>query len=177
MQKNKPENKDSKISLAKNASEEKKQERIVVWEKNTRATKDSVAAETGVTKHGYTKEMMCNALRQAGGYYSKAAEIIGCAPALFNYYRDIWPELEQTRIEIREAQLDRAENMLMKRMKESDTLLIFYLKTQGKKRGYTERIDINLDVEINVKIEGMDTLNKELEDLKESRIVDISDRQ
>ena len=41
--------------------------------------------------------------------------------------------------EARDMSLDVAESMLQERMKESDTLLIFYLKTQGKRRGYVER--------------------------------------
>ena len=44
--------------------------------------------------------------------------------------------------EARDTVLDDAEDMLYERMKESDTLLIFYLKTQGKKRGYIERQEL-----------------------------------
>lgn len=39
----------------------------------------------------------------------------------------------------RESLKDRAVKMLHERMDKSDTLLIFYLKTQAKDRGYIER--------------------------------------
>lgn len=48
-------------------------------------------------------------------------------------------KLRQSLREARETMLDEAENWLYERMQNSDTLLIFYLKTQGKNRGYIEQ--------------------------------------
>ncbi len=53
--------------------------------------------------------------------------------------------------DLNEGLLDRAENILMGRLSESDTALIFYLKTRGKKRGYVERTEQEIKGEVNVK--------------------------
>lgn len=60
------------------------------------------------------------------------------------------PELIEVVIEAREICLDNAEQKLQDKIDEGDmTAIIFYLKTQGKRRGYVERqenIDITLDL-------------------------------
>lgn len=48
-------------------------------------------------------------------------------------------EIKQARIKARETGLDFAENQLIKNIKDGGTAeLIFYLKTQGKSRGYVD---------------------------------------
>ena len=51
--------------------------------------------------------------------------------------------------EIKESLLDFAESVLMKKIKNGDiTALIFFLKTKGKHRGYSERFEVeNKEVE------------------------------
>ena len=56
--------------------------------------------------------------------------------------------------EIDESLLDWAESMLFKGIKEGDhTLLIFFLKTKGKSRGYIERVDVGGQLGVNVRFE------------------------
>ncbi len=52
---------------------------------------------------------------------------------------------------LNEGLLDRAESILMGRLSESDTALIFFLKTKGKSRGYVERIEQEIKGDITVK--------------------------
>ena len=52
------------------------------------------------------------------------------------------PTVQQAVDEAREAMLDHAESMLYRKILDGDTTaLIFFLKTQGKKRGYVERVE------------------------------------
>ena len=53
---------------------------------------------------------------------------------------------------IKDIALDFAESQLHKRMQNgSDTAIIFYLKTQGKKRGYIEKQQIEVSGELDIK--------------------------
>ena len=53
---------------------------------------------------------------------------------------------------IKDIALDFAESQLHKRMQNgSDTAIIFYLKTQGKKRGYIEKQQIEISGELDIK--------------------------
>ena len=59
---------------------------------------------------------------------------------LYNALNDKYPELWDDVKEARESLLDDAESELQKQMLRGNiTALIFYLKTQGKGRGYVER--------------------------------------
>ena len=52
--------------------------------------------------------------------------------------------LQQMLEDARETMVDNAESMLYKKVLDGDmTALIFFLKTQGKQRGYTQRQEIS----------------------------------
>jgi hypothetical protein len=52
------------------------------------------------------------------------------------------PTLQKVLADARESMLDNAESVLYKKVLEGSTPeLLFFLKTQGRKRGYIERID------------------------------------
>jgi hypothetical protein len=56
--------------------------------------------------------------------------------------------------DIDEALLDWAESMLFKGIKDGDhTLLIFFLKTKGKGRGYIEKVDVGGQLGVNLRFE------------------------
>ncbi len=55
--------------------------------------------------------------------------------------------------EVKEVSHDYAEYLLVSQMKDNPTLLIFYMKTQMKHRGYVERQEnINLNATVDVKV-------------------------
>lgn len=55
-------------------------------------------------------------------------------------YTQDFPSVKQVIVEAKERMLDFAEGKLYEKIKEGDnTAIIFYLKTQGKGRGYIER--------------------------------------
>lgn len=58
------------------------------------------------------------------------------------------PTLMQALEDAREAMIDNAESMLYKKVLEGSTPeLIFFLKTQGRRRGYFEKQEIDLNVD------------------------------
>lgn len=86
------------------------------------------------------------------------------------YYR--WcnedPDFKEACWEVDESMLDLAESQLKKKIKEgtSDTLLIFYLKTKGKDRGYIEKVihrNENVDLDAD---KSDEELQEELEQLQ-----------
>jgi hypothetical protein len=57
------------------------------------------------------------------------------------------PEFADAVEEVNESNLDYAESKLLSLIRnENPTAIIFYLKTKGKKRGYIERVENEVDV-------------------------------
>jgi len=77
-----------------------------------------------------------------------------------------YPSLKEVLSEAREIALDHVESKLMKAIDDGNlTAIIFFLKTQGKSRGYSERSEFghtagNEPVKVTFKIngEGRDSL-------------------
>ena len=64
---------------------------------------------------------------------------------------------------IKDIALDFAESQLHKRMQNgSDTAIIFYLKTQGKKRGYIEKQQIEISGELDIKTLSDEELDEQI---------------
>ena len=113
-------------------------------------------------KDKYTLEQVKEAIIKAGGFISIACKSLGCTRKTIYNYLDKYPELKEQVSDIREHYLDIAEASLIQKVKDGKTPeLIFYLKTQGKKRGYTERSDIDITSGgksiSEIKIEVIDT--------------------
>lgn len=96
-------------------------------------------------KEQYSKTQIKEAIEAAGGIVVDAAGKLGCTPKTIYQYIKRHPDLEDARNEAREITLDLAESELIKKIKAGDTTcIIFYLKTQGKHRGYVEKQDIGV---------------------------------
>lgn len=103
------------------------------------------------------KEQMLAALESCMGIVTTAADMAGVDRV--THYR--WMNSDQSYAEavamIQNGALDFAESALLKRINKGDTIaIIFYLKTKGKHRGYTEKIELdgrlvsrNLNVTMN----------------------------
>lgn len=92
----------------------------------------------------YSDEIIIAALKKQAGIVSMAAAAIGCERTT------IWRRLKTSKVvadahvEIQEVNLDRAEGKLAKAINDGNlTAVIFYLKTKGRNRGYSERVDVN----------------------------------
>lgn len=92
------------------------------------------------------KKRLLEKLPEAFGVVTVACEKAGIGRTTYYDWRKADPEFaaqaDQIILNGREKLADLAENMLAKKVAEGDTTsIIFALKTQGKRRGYVERVE------------------------------------
>ena len=84
------------------------------------------------------------AIKGSGAIISTIAKKLNCEWHTAKKYIEAHEETKKALKDEKEGMLDFAESMLMKNIQEQDTTsIIFYLKTKGKKRGYTEKQEID----------------------------------
>ena len=91
----------------------------------------------------YDKEQFIKAIENSGGYVSLIADRVGCHIDTVYQWKardeDVATAIKREKIK----QVDFAEGKLQSLIKkENPTAIIFYLKTQGKDRGYVERQEV-----------------------------------
>ena len=90
-----------------------------------------------------TKEAVQQAIVKSRGLLSFAAQLLGCDRTTIYNYLEKWPDLKQVVADQREGLIDIAESRLLGNSDRGDTTaIIFFLKTQGRNRGYVERQEI-----------------------------------
>lgn len=91
----------------------------------------------------YTAAQVIQAIRDTKGMLTVAAKRLGCAPdTVYRYVRE-YPTVAAVVKEQRESVTDMAELALYKAIQEGEGWAVcFYLKTQGKGRGYIERQEV-----------------------------------
>jgi hypothetical protein len=96
---------------------------------------------------------MLKALEQSLGVVTTAAKIAGIDRTTHYEWLKTDEDYRQKVIDLENVTLDFAESQLHKQVKEGNTTAtIFLLKTKGKKRGYIERQEIQMDGEIESKV-------------------------
>jgi hypothetical protein len=94
-------------------------------------------------RHKFSVKQVAAALELAGGIYTGAAEKLGCAPNTIRNYVERYPRLKRICDTVVDQHLDMAETKLLKAIDaENMTAIIFFLKTKGKHRGYSERHEV-----------------------------------
>ncbi len=94
-------------------------------------------------KEKFKVEQVEAALRASAGLHYLAADKLRCSPSTITNYVERYKSLQKAVVESRETTKDIAEAELIKKIKRGDTVsIIFFLKTQGKERGYTERQEL-----------------------------------
>lgn len=98
------------------------------------------------------KEMFIGNLKASGGIIYVACESTGINRSTYYRWRESDKEFADAVDEVMDAQVDFVESKLMELINAHDTTAtIFYLKTKGKKRGWTEKqqpiVAINTDVQ------------------------------
>lgn len=114
------------------------------------------------------KKTFLEALKKNFGVVSKACDIVGInRTTYYNWLKS--DELFKNEVEnIDEYILDFVESKLLKNISDGNTAeILFYLKTKGKKRGYVEKIEQSIDMNVNKPIiidwigDDKDTTDKE----------------
>ena len=90
--------------------------------------------------NGYTSQQIADAIRNARGFVTAAAQELGCSRRTVYRYLKKFAGAQESLEDAREKRHDFVENQLMKAVDKGNiTAIIFYLKTQCKERGYVER--------------------------------------
>ena len=90
--------------------------------------------------NGITAKEMINAIKQARGFVTQAADILDIGRTTFYRYLKKYATAQQALSDTREKRHEWVESKLMKAIDGDNlTAIIFYLKTQGKHLGYVER--------------------------------------
>jgi len=104
----------------------------------------AAARKPSKQKHNdkFTIVQVVAALEAAGGIKSIAAKKLGCDPTTVHGYAKRYWEVEEAVARISDEKLDFAEAKLLKHIEDGNlTAIIFFLKTQGKNRGWVERVE------------------------------------
>ena len=114
--------------------------------KNTENIKTEVTNVTSSTK----KDNFLKALKNNLGNISQACKSSKISRQTYYRWVDDDVEFEEQCKNVEESLLDLAENRLLEKIDKYDTTsIIFFLKTKGKKRGYVEKQEFELQKPIS----------------------------
>jgi hypothetical protein len=92
----------------------------------------------------YTPEQIIGALEKSKGMIAPAARVLGCDRNTIKRYLKEYEEIAEAIADEREAMTDTAELSLYNAIVRGEAWAIcFYLKCQGKNRGYVEKAEIS----------------------------------
>lgn len=90
-----------------------------------------------------TQKRVIQALKEANGILAQAAENLGCSRTTIYNYINKYPKVEAAYDEASNTVIDKVESKLFTLIKDGNVpSTIFFLKTKGRDRGYTEHIQI-----------------------------------
>lgn len=124
------------------------------------------------------KERLLISLKDCSGIVTFACEKVGLSRQTFyRWYRED-AEFKERADAINELQIDIAEASLLKKIQKGDTTaIIFYLKTKGKSRGYTERKEIVAPDGVGVQVTSKDFDVSKLSDKERKLLLSIAEKQ
>lgn len=81
------------------------------------------------------------------GNVSKACEKVNIARKTFYDWKKTYQEFAEKVSEIEEKNIDFAETMLLKNIRDGkENSIMFFLKTKGKERGYVEKTESDVNI-------------------------------
>jgi len=107
--------------------------------------------EEGVKKR---KDDFIKAFEHSAGNVTHACKSIDICRQTYYDWIDKSDTFKKRCDDIKESNIDFAESILMSEIKKSNlTATIFYLKTQGRNRGYVERQEMDIDGDLSLSVE------------------------
>ena len=101
---------------------------------------EEISTNSPSKKRQATADRIITALLDSDGLLTMAAKKAGVSYSTIKRYTHDYPSVSAAVDTAKESMLDFAENKLFEKIKRGDNVaIIFYLKTQGKRRGYIER--------------------------------------
>jgi hypothetical protein len=99
----------------------------------------------------FEPEKIIEALVASKGMVYITAKKLKCSPqTIYNYAKE-YPEVQEAIDSARGELTDTAESKLAMAIRKGESWAVcFYLKTQGRNRGYVERQEVSADFEIKV---------------------------
>jgi len=89
------------------------------------------------------KAALIEVLSANDGNMAAAGRYFGCSRQVVWQYVDKDPKLRELCAELSESFTDECEAQLFEKIREGDTAcIIFYMKTRGRDRGYSERLEL-----------------------------------
>lgn len=100
----------------------------------------------------YNAERVIQAIHDTKGLVSLAAQRLGCDPKTVRSYVHRYPTVAAALKEERESMTDIAELSLYNKIQSGEGWAVcFYLKTQGRHRGYIERHELAVDMVVRAR--------------------------
>ena len=98
-----------------------------------------------MNKTEHTKKALLEALEKSLGIVTTACKKVGVGRTTYYDWYNNDSDFKDKVDDLKNVALDFAESQLHKQIQDNSTsATIFYLKTQGKKRGYIERQEVDL---------------------------------
>lgn len=92
-------------------------------------------------------EKVAEVYEKKAGNISATCTALGIDRNTFSGWREKYPKLAQLLDEVDESLIDFSESKLLEQINAGNlTAIIFHLKTKGKKRGYVESMEQNVNV-------------------------------
>lgn len=109
-----------------------------------------------MNKKRFTNKQIIAAVKAARGLVYLAAKNLQCDPATIHHRAKSYPAIRDTIEAERGFILDFAENRLIQSVDRGEAWAInFLLRTQGRKRGYSERHEFTAEVNITQNLEKL----------------------
>ena len=92
-------------------------------------------------------EEVAKVYEKKAGNISATCTALGIDRNTFTAWREKYPKLSQLLDDVDESLIDFSESKLLEQINAGNlTAIIFHLKTKGKRRGYVESVEQNLNV-------------------------------